>query len=145
MSYICIILQRICQKHLLIIRVSQNPLILLIMRLIEWRYQLKPFNSHFQRRERSTAAPKDNAPSKRPRIPKTISSKSVNPSQPQVGRHPKWMSIQDPDQNPPGSTVHPNSDPGTLEHPDSIWEMTRSAKGLTFSHAILISRTESII
>ena len=98
-----------------------------------------------KKRERSTAALKDNAPNKRPRISRTISSKSVNPSQPQVGRHPKWMSIQNPDQNPPGSTVHPNSDPGTLEHPDSIWEMTRSPKGLTFSHAILIPRTESII
>ena len=98
-----------------------------------------------KKRERSTAALKDNAPSKRPRISRTISSKSVNPSQPQVGRHPKWMSIQNPDQNPPGSTVHPNSDPGTLEHPDSIWEMTRSPKGLTYSHAILIPSNESII
>ena len=51
-----------------------------------------------KKRGRSTAAPKDNAPNKRPRIPRTISSKSVNPSQPQVGRHPKWMSIQNPDQ-----------------------------------------------
>ena len=98
-----------------------------------------------KKRGRSTAAPKDNAPSKRLRISRTISSKSVNPNLPQVGRHPKWMSIQNPDQNPPGSTVHPNSDPEILEHPDSIWEMTRSPKGLTFSHAILISRTESII
>ena len=98
-----------------------------------------------KKRGRSMAAPKDNAPSKRSRISRTIFSKSVNPSQPKVGRHPKWMSIQNPDQNPPGSTVHPNSDPGTLEHPDSIWELTRSPKGLTFSHAILISRTESII
>jgi len=98
-----------------------------------------------KKRGRSTAAPKDNAPSKRPRIPRTISSKSVNPSQPQVDRHPKWMSIQNPDQNPPESTVHPNYDPGTLEHPDSVWEMTRGPKGLTFSHAILILRTESII
>ena len=31
---------------------------------------------------RSTAAPKDNAPSKRPQIPRTRSSKLVNPSQP---------------------------------------------------------------
>ena len=42
-----------------------------------------------KKRGRSTAAPKDNAPSKRPRIPRTTSSKSVNLSQPQVGRHPK--------------------------------------------------------
>ena len=41
-----------------------------------------------KKRGRSTAAPNDNAPNKRPRIPRTISSKSVNPSQPQVGRHP---------------------------------------------------------
>jgi len=33
------ILQITCQKHLLIIRVSLNPLILLAMRPKEWRYQ----------------------------------------------------------------------------------------------------------
>ena len=42
-----------------------------------------------KKRGRSTAALKDNAPSKRLRIPRTTSSKSVNLSQPQVGRHPK--------------------------------------------------------
>jgi hypothetical protein len=41
-----------------------------------------------KKRGRSTAAPKDNAPSKSPRIPRTRSSKLVNPIQPQVGRHP---------------------------------------------------------
>ena len=41
-----------------------------------------------KKRGRSTAAPKDNATSKRPRISRARSSKSVNPSQPQVGRHP---------------------------------------------------------
>ena len=35
---------------------------------------------------RSTAAPKDKATSKRPRVSRARSSKSVNPSQPQVGR-----------------------------------------------------------
>jgi hypothetical protein len=35
-----------------------------------------------KKRGRSTAAPKDNAPSKRPRKSRTKSSKSVNPSQP---------------------------------------------------------------
>jgi len=34
-----------------------------------------------KKRRGSTAAPKDNDPSKRPRIPRTISFKSVNPSQ----------------------------------------------------------------
>ena len=41
-----------------------------------------------KKRGRSTAAPKDNDPSKSPRIPRTRYSKLVNPSQPQVGRHP---------------------------------------------------------
>ena len=41
-----------------------------------------------KKRGRSTATPKDNATSKRPRISRARSSKSVNPSQPQVGRHP---------------------------------------------------------
>jgi hypothetical protein len=41
-----------------------------------------------KKRGRSTAAPKDNAPSKPPRISRTKSSKSVNPSQSQVGIHP---------------------------------------------------------
>ena len=41
-----------------------------------------------KKRGRSTAAPKDNATSKRSRISSAKSSKSVNPSQPQVGRHP---------------------------------------------------------
>jgi hypothetical protein len=44
--------------------------------------------SLLKKRGRSTAAPKDNAPSKLLRIPRTRFSKSVNPSQPQVGRHP---------------------------------------------------------
>jgi hypothetical protein len=67
------------------------------------------------------AAPKDNAPNKRPKISRAKSSKSVNPSQPQVGRHPIVDKNPTPRPNPqPGSTVHPNSDPGTSEHPDSI-------------------------
>ena len=41
-----------------------------------------------KKRGRSTDAPKDNASSKRPRISMAKSSKSVNSSQPQVGRHP---------------------------------------------------------
>ena len=72
-------------------------------------------------RGRSTAAPKDDAQTKRQRIPRTKSTKSVNTSQPKVGRRPKV------DTNPilgpipqPGSMVHPNTDPGTSEHPDSI-------------------------
>jgi hypothetical protein len=40
-----------------------------------------------KKRGRSTTAPKDNALSKHPRILRTRSSKSVNPSQHQVGRH----------------------------------------------------------
>jgi hypothetical protein len=73
------------------------------------------------KRGRSMAAPKDNAPSKRPRISRTKSSKSVNPSQPQVGRHPIVDKNPKLGPNPqPGSMVHPNSDPGTSEHPDSI-------------------------
>jgi hypothetical protein len=74
-----------------------------------------------KKRGRSTAAPKDNAPSKCPKKSRTKSSKSVNPSQPQVGKHPivDKSPIQGP--NPqPRSTVHSNSDSGTLEHPDSI-------------------------
>ena len=47
---------------------------------------------------RSTAAPKDNATSKRPRVSRAKSSKSVNPSQPQVGRHPIVEKIQHQDQ-----------------------------------------------
>jgi hypothetical protein len=76
--------------------------------------------SFLKKRGRSMATPKDNALSKRLRIPRTRSSKSVNPSQPKVDRHPKWMTIQNLDQNPLGSMVHPNSNPGTLEHPNSI-------------------------
>ena len=73
-----------------------------------------------KKRGRSTAAPKDNATSKRPRISRAKSSKSVNPSQPQVGRHPIVDKNPKPGQNPqPESTVHLNSDPGTSEHPDS--------------------------
>jgi hypothetical protein len=52
---------------------------------------------------------------------RTKSSKSVNPSQPQVGRHP--IVDKNPKLGPnlqPESTVHPNSDPRTSEHPDSI-------------------------
>jgi hypothetical protein len=74
-----------------------------------------------KKRGRSTAAPKDNAPSKRPRKSSTKSSKSVIPSQPQVGRHPIGDKSPTLGPNPqPGSMVHPNSDPGTSEHPDSI-------------------------
>ena len=73
------------------------------------------------KRGRSTAAPKDNATSKRSRIPRAKSSKSVNPNQPQVGRHPIVDKNPTSGPNPqPGSTVHPNSDPGISEHPDSI-------------------------
>ena len=74
-----------------------------------------------KKRGRSTAAPKDNATSKRPRISRARSSKSVNPSQPQVGRHPIVDKNPTSGPNPqPGSTVHPNSDPRISEHPDSI-------------------------
>jgi hypothetical protein len=41
-----------------------------------------------KKRGRSMAAPKDNAQSKYSRILRTRSSKSINPSQAQVGRHP---------------------------------------------------------
>jgi hypothetical protein len=73
-----------------------------------------------KKRGRSTAAPKV-APSKRLRISRAKSSKSVNASQPQVGRHPIVDKNLTPGPNSqPGSTVHLNSDSGTLEHPDSI-------------------------
>jgi hypothetical protein len=68
-----------------------------------------------KKRGRSMAAPKDNAQSKDSRILRTRSSKSVNPSQAQVGRHP----IVDNNAKP-GSTMHLNSDPRTSEHPDAI-------------------------
>ena len=74
-----------------------------------------------KKRGRSTAAPKDDAQTKRQRIPRTKSTKSVNPSQPKVGRRPKGDTSPIPGPNPqPGSMVHPNTDPGTSEHPDSI-------------------------
>jgi len=96
-------------------------------------------------RGRSTATCKDNALSKHLRIPRTdLSSKSVNPSQKLVDT--QWMSIQYQDRSPPKSTMHPNSDFGISEHPDSIiMGMTKSPKGLKFSHAILIPSNESII
>ena len=73
-----------------------------------------------KKRGRSTAAPKDDAQTKRQRIPQTKSTKSVNPSQPKVGRRPKVDTNPIPGPNPqPGSMVHPNTDPGTSEHPDS--------------------------
>ena len=66
------------------------------------------------------AAPKDNATSKHPRISRAKSFKSVNSSQPQVGRHPIVDKNPTLGPNPQlGSTVHPNSDPGISEHPDS--------------------------
>jgi hypothetical protein len=74
-----------------------------------------------KKRGRSTAAPMDNAPSKRQRKSRTKSSKLVNLSQPQVGRHPIVDKSLTPGPNSQlGSTVHPNSDPGTSKHPDSI-------------------------
>ena len=74
-----------------------------------------------KKRGRSTAAPKDDAQMKRQRIPRTKSTKSVNPSQPKVGRRPKVDTNPIPGPIPqPGSMVHPNTDPGTSEHPDSI-------------------------
>jgi hypothetical protein len=74
-----------------------------------------------KKRGRSTTSPKDNGPSKRPRISSTKSSKSVNLSQPQVGKHPIVDKNPKLGPNPqPGSTMHPNFDPRTSKHPDSI-------------------------
>ena len=75
-----------------------------------------------KKRGRSTAAPKDDAQTKRQRILRTKSTKSVNPNQPKVGRRPKVDTNPIPGPNPqPGSMVHPNTDPGTSEHPDSTF------------------------
>ena len=147
--YFCIILQRICQKHLLIIRVSQNPLILLTMCPKEWRYQWKPFISHFQRWGGEVR------PLVRIMLWVSIwgsdtedwSILQVNKSKPTSKLvDTQWTSIQYQDRSPPKSTVHPNSDFGISEHPDSIiMGMTKSPKGLKFSHAILIPSNESII
>ena len=73
-----------------------------------------------KKRGRSTAAPKDDAQTKRQRIPRTKSTKSVNTSQPKVGRRPNVDTNPIPRPNPqPESMVHPNIDPGTSEHPNS--------------------------
>jgi len=73
-----------------------------------------------KKRGRSTAAPKDDAQTKCQRIPRTKSTKSVNTSQPKVGRRPKVDTNPIPRPNPqPESMVHPNIDPGTSEHPNS--------------------------
>ena len=73
-----------------------------------------------KKRGRSMAAPKDDAQTKRQRIPWTKSTKSVNTSQPKIGRHPKMDTNPISGPNPQlGSMVHPNTDPGTSEHPDS--------------------------
>ena len=74
-----------------------------------------------KKRGRSTAAPKDDDQTKRRRIPRTKSTKSVNTSQPKVCRRPKVDTNPIPGPIPQsGSMVHPNTDPGTSEHPDSI-------------------------
>jgi len=53
-----------------------------------------------KKRGRSMTAPKDNAPSKHMRKSRAKSSKSVNPSQPQVGRHPIVGKSPTPEPNP---------------------------------------------
>jgi len=74
-----------------------------------------------KKRGRSTVAPKNDAQTKRQRIPRTKSTKSVNTSQPKVGRRPKVDTNPIPGPNPqPESMVHRNIDPGTSEHPNSI-------------------------
>jgi hypothetical protein len=73
-----------------------------------------------KKKGRSMAAPKNDAQMKRQRIPRTKSTKSVNPNQPKVGRRPKVDTNPIPGPNPqPGSMVHRNTDPGRSEHPDS--------------------------
>jgi hypothetical protein len=68
-----------------------------------------------QEKGRSTANPKATTSRKRTRKQRDEPSEPVNETQPQVKRH--QVDIQNPQ---PTSTVHPNPDDGTSEHPDNV-------------------------